>query len=193
MEQLFALFFSLGPTSLVKFFYLGPRGVHGIVKVLVQCLCLFLACLIGWLSSHVSPEIYKKAKKSFRMFTFFLGGGEGIWDLSHKQSRSVWHSLGNIKNIYLGPPWILILRIASIDNWNTIVDGKLKIFCFAQKAELGENYSRIHRSMTGDKVNSGIELSYRPVSPCSLAGRYDNPMPELTLSPSLRILLLDYI
>ncbi len=35
----------------------------------------------------------------------------------------------------------------------------------------------------GDKVNSGIGLSYWPASPCSLAGGYDNPMPELTLSP----------
>ncbi len=32
----------------------------------------------------------------------------------------------------------------------------------------------------GDKVNSSIGLSYRPASPCSLAGRYDNPMPELS-------------
>ncbi len=28
----------------------------------------------------------------------------------------------------------------------------------------------------GDKVNSDIGLSYRPASPCSLAGRYDNPI-----------------
>ncbi len=34
-----------------------------------------------------------------------------------------------------------------------------------------------------DKVNSGIELSYRPASHSSLTGRYDNPVPELTLSP----------
>jgi hypothetical protein len=33
----------------------------------------------------------------------------------------------------------------------------------------------------GDKVNSG--MSYRPTIPCSMAGQYDNPMPELTLSP----------
>ncbi len=35
----------------------------------------------------------------------------------------------------------------------------------------------------GDKVNSGIGLSYRTASPCSLAGRYNNPMPELAISP----------
>ncbi len=34
----------------------------------------------------------------------------------------------------------------------------------------------------GDKVNSG--LSYRPARLHELAGRYDNPMPESTLSPS---------
>jgi hypothetical protein len=34
-----------------------------------------------------------------------------------------------------------------------------------------------------DKVNSDIGLSYRPTRLCSLAGRYENPMPELTLSP----------
>ncbi len=46
----------------------------------------------------------------------------------------------------------------------------------------------IHRSLTflRDKVNSGIGLSYRSASPCSLACRYDNPMPESTLSPSQR-------
>jgi hypothetical protein len=32
-------------------------------------------------------------------------------------------------------------------------------------------------------VDSGIGLSYRPASLCSLADRYDNPMPESTLSP----------
>ncbi len=36
----------------------------------------------------------------------------------------------------------------------------------------------------GDKVNSGIGLSYRPARIHGMAGRYDNPMPELTLSPS---------
>ncbi len=36
-----------------------------------------------------------------------------------------------------------------------------------------------------DQVNSGIGLSYRSAShECSLAIRYDNTMPELTLSPS---------
>jgi hypothetical protein len=35
----------------------------------------------------------------------------------------------------------------------------------------------------GDEVNPGMGLTYRPANPCSLAGRYDNPMPELTLSP----------
>jgi hypothetical protein len=34
-----------------------------------------------------------------------------------------------------------------------------------------------------DKVDSGIGLSYRPASLCSLAGRCDNPMSESTLSP----------
>jgi hypothetical protein len=34
----------------------------------------------------------------------------------------------------------------------------------------------------GNIVDSGIGLSYRPASLCSLAGRYVNPMPESTLS-----------
>jgi len=46
----------------------------------------------------------------------------------------------------------------------------------------------------GDKVDSGIGLSYRParLHRLRLAGWYDNPMPESTLSPSqgLRIWLL---
>jgi hypothetical protein len=32
----------------------------------------------------------------------------------------------------------------------------------------------------GDIVDSGIGLSYRPASLCSLADRLDNPMPEST-------------
>jgi hypothetical protein len=35
-----------------------------------------------------------------------------------------------------------------------------------------------------DIVGSGIELSYRHARLHMLAGRYDNPMPELTISPS---------
>ncbi len=35
----------------------------------------------------------------------------------------------------------------------------------------------------GDIVDSGIGFSYRPASLCSLAGRYDNPMPESTVCP----------
>jgi hypothetical protein len=40
-------------------------------------------------------------------------------------------------------------------------------------------------------VDSGIGLSYRPSSLCSILGRYDSPMPESTISPSqgLRIWL----
>ncbi len=36
----------------------------------------------------------------------------------------------------------------------------------------------------GDKVNSGIGLSYRPARPHGLAGQYENPLLESTLSPS---------
>jgi hypothetical protein len=36
----------------------------------------------------------------------------------------------------------------------------------------------------GDNVNSGIGLSYRPARLHGLPARYDNPMPELTSSPS---------
>ncbi len=40
------------------------------------------------------------------------------------------------------------------------------------------------QSLTGgDKVDYGIGLSYWPASLCSLAGRYENPMPQSTLSP----------
>jgi hypothetical protein len=35
----------------------------------------------------------------------------------------------------------------------------------------------------GYKVDCGIGLSYWPASICSLAGRYDYPMPQWTLSP----------
>ncbi len=35
-------------------------------------------------------------------------------------------------------------------------------------------------------VDSGMRLWYWPASLFSLAGRYDNPMPELTLSPQVK-------
>jgi hypothetical protein len=35
----------------------------------------------------------------------------------------------------------------------------------------------------GDIVDSGIGFPYRPASLCSLAGRYDNPMPESIVCP----------
>jgi hypothetical protein len=41
--------------------------------------------------------------------------------------------------------------------------------------------SQIFSPCPGDIVHSGIGLPYRPASLCSLADRYDNPMPELTL------------
>jgi hypothetical protein len=44
----------------------------------------------------------------------------------------------------------------------------------------------------GDKVDSGIGLSYRPASLCSLAGLYDNPMPESTMNQKLKIWLFIY-
>ncbi len=44
----------------------------------------------------------------------------------------------------------------------------------------------------GDKVNFGIGLSYRPARLHGLAGRYDNPMPELTLSPQSEIYEFGY-
>ncbi len=44
--------------------------------------------------------------------------------------------------------------------------------------------SQIHSPWMGDIVDSGIGLSYRPTSLRSLAGRYNNPLPESTLSPS---------
>jgi hypothetical protein len=43
--------------------------------------------------------------------------------------------------------------------------------------------SQIPSPWMSDKVDSGIGLSYRQANLCSLAGRYDNPMPKSTLSP----------
>jgi hypothetical protein len=52
--------------------------------------------------------------------------------------------------------------------------------------------SQIHSPLIGDKVDSGIGLSYRPVSLCSLSGRYDNTMPESTLSPQSKTMNLAF-
>ncbi len=41
----------------------------------------------------------------------------------------------------------------------------------------------------GDKINPGIGFSYRPARIHRMAGRYDNPVPELIRSPSQRLWL----
>jgi hypothetical protein len=45
------------------------------------------------------------------------------------------------------------------------------------------NSSQIHSPWLGDIVDSGIGLFYRPANLCILAGRNDNPIPEVTLFP----------
>ncbi len=45
-----------------------------------------------------------------------------------------------------------------------------------------ETRGQIRSPWLGTIVDSGIELSYRPASLYSLSGRYDNPMPESTVS-----------
>jgi hypothetical protein len=44
----------------------------------------------------------------------------------------------------------------------------------------------------GDKVNSGIGLSYWPARRNRPAGRYDNPIPESTISPPVRDYIFGY-
>jgi hypothetical protein len=47
-----------------------------------------------------------------------------------------------------------------------------------------QSSGQIHSPLRGAKVDYSIRLSSRPASLCSLTPcRYDNPMPELTLSP----------
>ncbi len=46
-----------------------------------------------------------------------------------------------------------------------------------------ESSSQILSPWLEDIIDSGIGL-YRPVDLCSLAGRYDNPMPASTICPS---------
>ncbi len=45
-------------------------------------------------------------------------------------------------------------------------------------------WRRLHSLWLGNIVDSGIELLYRPANLCILVGRYDNPMPQSTISPS---------
>jgi hypothetical protein len=54
-----------------------------------------------------------------------------------------------------------------------------------------ENSSQIHSPWLGYIVESDIGLSYRPASLCSLAGLYDNTMPESILYPQSRTMNFD--
>ncbi len=70
--------------------------------------------------------------------------------------------------------------ITTIKIWNT----KMTIFYPPSILwALSWTSSKIHSLWMGDIVDSGIGLLYRPASLFSLGGRYDNPMPESTLSP----------
>ncbi len=59
-------------------------------------------------------------------------------------------------------------------------------------ADIEQKFSEIHQAVEakfrvldwGDKVNSGIGLSHQSARLHRLAGRYENPMPESTISPS---------
>jgi hypothetical protein len=65
---------------------------------------------------------------------------------------------------------------------DTLVLTRVKFTCTSQSAAQDESFTIMFKYID----DSGIELSYRPASLCSLAGLYDNPMPELTLSPPVR-------
>ncbi len=54
---------------------------------------------------------------------------------------------------------------------------------------VSKSWGQILSSWLGDIVDSSIGLLYRywPASLCSLAGLYDNPLPESTISPQLGI------
>jgi hypothetical protein len=48
---------------------------------------------------------------------------------------------------------------------------------------VSKSWGQILSPWLGDIVDSGIGMLYRPASLCSLAGRYDNPLSESTISP----------
>ncbi len=51
---------------------------------------------------------------------------------------------------------------------------------------MSHNYGTLAKFLVpdwGDKADSSVGLSYRPGSLCSMAGRYDNPMPGSAISP----------
>jgi hypothetical protein len=56
--------------------------------------------------------------------------------------------------------------------------------CGTQMLRAAYIRSGIHRSLTGDKSQLWHRVVVPARQPCSLACRYDNPMQELTLSPS---------
>ncbi len=73
--------------------------------------------------------------------------------------------------------WVFFNRLF-LGGWLTYEDSPLKKKYFT--------VSEFIDQWLGDKVNSGIGLTDRPASPCSMAGRDDNTMPELSLSTQLR-------
>ncbi len=79
--------------------------------------------------------------------------------------------------------FILVLCMHTVQFFTYLKKKVAKQFChFFGNSETS---IKIHSPRLRDKVASGKGFAYRPVRLCSLAGRYDNPMPEpeSTLSP----------
>ncbi len=83
---------------------------------------------------------------------------------------------------------LIFMRDARFNSFNR----KIQIYAISEKEQensgrnrmrkiknvIGRGRRRILSPWPGGVVDSGIRLSYRPASLCSLADRYDNSMPE---------------
>ncbi len=87
--------------------------------------------------------------------------------------------------------WANTLYWSMLHKWEDVAEGSLGCIELFEIEQLiardvivwGRSVAEFIDLWLGAKVNSGIGLSYR--TPTWLAGRYDNPMPELTLAQGI--------
>ncbi len=84
-----------------------------------------------------------------------------------------------------------LLMVEGVGGWSNVMRPRESLALYIHEILhflwVGLTSSQILSPWLEDVIDSGIGLSYRTASLCSLAAQYDNPIPQSTISPSQRL------
>jgi hypothetical protein len=86
---------------------------------------------------------------------------------------------GHYLKLFEANMWWEVGGLEQVDAWHTLSAPLVGTHTVPVKEHTPYTVVEFIDPDWGDKVNSGIGLSYRPARLHGLAGRYDNPLPEL--------------